>query len=69
MATKWNPKWMGTDVTPNIPAFVTFTTDCDHPNGDSECTKCGAFLCDICRSDEHSTSDGHDLSNPRYWGV
>ena len=33
------------------------------------CGRCGVVLCDICGSDEHFTGDGHDLSNPRYWGV
>ena len=35
----------------------------------TECGRCGVVLCDLCGSDEHYTSDGHDLSDPRYWGV
>lgn len=34
-----------------------------------QCGKCGAVLCDICMSDQHYTGDGHDLNDPRYWGV
>ena len=33
------------------------------------CVRCGKDLCEICGSDEHRTSEGHDLNNPRYWGV
>lgn len=33
------------------------------------CPRCGALLCDICLSDKHRTGEGHDLNNPRYWGV
>jgi hypothetical protein len=34
-----------------------------------KCGRCGAELCEICMSDAHRTSDGHDLSRPEYWGV
>lgn len=34
-----------------------------------ECGVCHAILCSICGTDRHHTSDGHDLSDPRYWGV
>lgn len=34
-----------------------------------ECSECGAILCAICGTDRHYTSDGHDLNDPRYWGV
>lgn len=34
-----------------------------------KCGRCGAQLCTLCGTDAHYTSDGHDLSNPRYWGV
>jgi hypothetical protein len=35
----------------------------------TECGRCGAHLCELCGSDAHATHEGHDLSNPRYWGV
>jgi hypothetical protein len=35
----------------------------------SKCGKCGIDLCELCGSDEHFTSEGHDLSRPEYWGV
>ena len=34
-----------------------------------KCEVCGAILCELCYTDSHYTSDGHDLSDPRYWGV
>lgn len=33
------------------------------------CGLCRAVLCSLCGTDRHYTSDGHDLSDPRYWGV
>lgn len=46
------------------------------PNGEHDiaesaqkCGRCGIVLCELCGSDEHFTSEGHDLSNPAYWGV
>jgi hypothetical protein len=35
----------------------------------SHCGACGADLCELCGTDAHFTSDGHDLSHPAYWGV
>lgn len=43
--------------------------DHDIAKSATECGKCGAILCDLCMTDAHYTSDGHDLSDPRYWGV
>jgi hypothetical protein len=34
-----------------------------------KCSDCGAVLCTICGTDRHYTGDGHDLNDPRYWGV
>lgn len=34
-----------------------------------KCGICHAVLCTICGTDYHFTSDGHDLNDPRYWGV
>jgi len=34
-----------------------------------ECGLCRAVLCDICGTDYHYTSDGHDLNWPGYWGI
>jgi len=39
------------------------------PADPSKCVRCGAQLCDICMADDHRTSEGHDLNDPRYWGV
>jgi len=33
------------------------------------CGKCGVALCELCQSDQHFVSDGHDLSHPSLWGV
>lgn len=72
----WNPAFLKAPdgVKSNIRPFVTTTipdTHEHHPNtvDTGECPDCGAFTCELCGSDQHSTSEGHDLSNPRYWGV
>jgi hypothetical protein len=43
----------------------------DHDTNESAqcCGRCGVVLCDLCGSDEHFTSQGHDLSHPAYWGI
>jgi len=39
------------------------------PIDPNKCTKCGIELCELCGSDEHFVGDGHNLNDPRYWGV
>jgi hypothetical protein len=34
-----------------------------------KCGRCGCDLCTLCGSDLHFVSDGHNLNDPRYWGV
>lgn len=41
----------------------------DISNNAFKCGACGAQLCEICQSDQHSTGEGHNLNNPMYWGV
>lgn len=70
----WNPAWIAADCPQHheMPAFLSIVIPDDHEHSAddlTECSDCGAFLCELCGSDQHSTSEGHDLSNPRYWGV
>lgn len=70
----WNQAWIDADCPQDdlVSAFTTKVIPDDHehnPNDTTECRDCGAFLCELCGSDQHSTGEGHDLSNPRYWGV
>lgn len=41
----------------------------DYSKSAIKCARCGADLCDLCMADDHFVSEGHDLSDPRYWGV
>jgi len=52
-------------------SFVESPCVGSHDIGESatKCGVCGVVLCDLCQSDEHFVGEGHDLNNPRYWGV
>lgn len=41
----------------------------DQAKSFDRCGRCGADLCQLCGTDSHFTSDGHDLSHPSLWGV
>jgi hypothetical protein len=70
--TEWSgPSNTELEVLSDPRSFVEHPCSGEHSTqiSASKCDICGVDLCDLCGSDEHFVGEGHDLNNPRYWGV